>query len=136
MPSETPIFALLDPRLAQCRRIFVRHFALPVSIGFLPEEQLAKQRVIFDIDVFVPIALTTPAHDQASEVIDYDFIRRRVVELAQSQHFNLQETLLDRVVTLLLDKPGVIAVRAVTQKPDIYPDDMTVGIEVFRFKAA
>jgi 7,8-dihydroneopterin aldolase/epimerase/oxygenase len=134
MPAEPVHPALLHPRLAQCRRIFVRRFALPVSIGFLPEEQLAKQRVIFEIDVFVPLALTTPTQDQAHEVIDYDFIRRRVTELAQSQHFNLQETLLDRIVDALLAKPGVVAVRAVTQKPDIYPDEMTVGIEVFRFK--
>jgi 7,8-dihydroneopterin aldolase/epimerase/oxygenase len=135
MPSESLGLSLLDPRLAHCRRIFVRQFALPVSIGFLPEEQLAKQRVIFDVDVFVPLAITKPNQDQASEVIDYDFIRRRIIELAQSRHFNLQETLLDAITSALLAKRGVVAVRVATQKPDIYPGEMTVGIETFCFNA-
>ena len=126
---------LLDPRLSDCRRIFVRHFELEVSIGFYEAERQRKQRVLLDIDVFVPLALTMPHNDQASEVIDYDFIRRVVVDLADSRHFNLQETLLEHVVAGCLAKHGVRAVRAITQKPDIYPGAMTVGIEVMRFAA-
>lgn len=124
---------LLDPRLADCRRIFVRNFELEVSIGFYEIEKQRRQRVLLDIDVFVPLALTTPRHDQASEVIDYDFIRRAVVQLTADRHFNLQETLLEHVVQACLAKHGVRAVRAISQKPDIYPGAMTVGIEVMRF---
>jgi 7,8-dihydroneopterin aldolase/epimerase/oxygenase len=126
--------ALLDPRLADCRRIFVRNFELEVSIGFYQAEREKRQRVLLDIDVYVPLDLTTPRYDQANEVIDYDFIRRAVVDLTATRHFNLQETLLEHVVRACLAKSGVRAVRAVTQKPDIYPGAMTVGIEVFRFR--
>ena len=125
--------SLLHPRLADCRRIFVRNFELEVSIGFYEAERNKRQRVLLDIDVFVPLSLTMPRRDEAHEVIDYDFIRRAVVELTATRHFNLQETLLEHVVHACLAKTGVRAVRAVTQKPDIYPGAMTVGIEVFRF---
>ena len=124
---------LLDPRLADCRRIFVRNFELEVSIGFYDIERQRRQRVLLDIDVFVPLAISTPRDDQPHEVVDYDFVRRAVVCLTGDRHFNLQETLLECVVQAVLAKPGVRAVRAISQKPDIYPGAMTVGIEVFRF---
>lgn len=127
---------LLDARLRDCRRIFVRGFDLMASIGFYDVEREHRQRIRISVDVFVPLALTTPQRDDPAEIVDYDFIRREVTALAHAQHFNLQETLLDRIVALCLAHPGVRAVRASTEKPDIYPGDMTAGIEVFRFKEA
>ena len=126
---------LLDPRLADCRRIFLHEFALELSIGFHDFEREAPQRVIIDVDLYVPVAHSTPRNDHVDEVLDYDFIRREVTELARSRHFNLQETLLDGIVALCLAQPQVRAVRVCTQKPDVYPDCRSVGIEVFRLRA-
>ena len=125
---------LLDPRLADCRRIFLHEFALELSIGFHDFEREAPQRVIIDVDLYVPVAHSTPRNDHVDEVLDYDFIRQSVAELARSRHFNLQETLLDGIVDLCFAQPEVRAVRASTEKPDVYPDCRTVGIEVFRFR--
>ena len=61
---------LLDPRLSDCRRIFVRHFELEVSIGFYEAERQRKQRVLLDIDVFLPLGFAIQDIYQASEVID------------------------------------------------------------------
>ena len=127
---------LLDPRLRDCRRIFVRGFDLMASIGFYDMEREHRQRIRVSIDVFVPLALSTPTRDDKSEILDYDFIRREVSGLVHDRHFNLQETLLDHIVAICLAQPGVRAVRACTEKPDIYPGDMTAGIEVFRFNDA
>ncbi len=126
---------LLDPRLADCRRIFLHEFALELSIGFHDFEREAPQRVIIDVDLYVPVAHSTPRNDHVDEVLDYDFIRREVTELARSRHFNLQETLIDGIVALCLAQPQVRAVRVCTQKPDVYPDCRSVGIEVFRLRA-
>ena len=76
----------------------------------------------------------TAREDHVSEVIDYDFIRREIHEWACSRHFNLQETLLDGIVDICFAQPAVRAVCASTEKPDVYPDCRTVGIEVFRFR--
>ena len=126
--------ALLDPRLTDCRRIFLHEFALEASIGFHDFEREARQRVVINVDVFVPIHASTAQRDHVSEVVDYDFIRREVTEWAASRHFNLQETLLDGIVDICFAQPEVRAVRASTEKPDVYPDCRTVGIEVFRFR--
>jgi dihydroneopterin aldolase len=125
---------LLDPRLTDCRRIFLHDFTLEVSIGFHDFEREARQRVVINVDLFVPLSASTPATDHVGEVLDYDYIRHGIAEWAGSRHFNLQETMLDGIVDICLAQPAVRAVRASTQKPDIYPDCRTVGIEVFRFR--
>ncbi len=124
----------LDVRLADCRRLFLHEFSLDLSIGFHDFERAAPQRVIIDVDLFVSMAHSTPINDEVSEVLDYDFIRRGVTELARSRHFNLQETLIDGIVALCLGQHSVRAVRVRTQKPDVYPDCRSVGVEVLRFR--
>lgn len=125
---------LLDPRLGNCRRIFLHDFSLQVSIGFHDYELTAPQRVLINVDLFVPIASSTSQSDQVQEVVDYDYVRQGIIDWAGSRHFNLQETLLDGIVEICFGQPAVRAVRASTQKPDVYPDCRTVGIEVFRFR--
>ncbi len=125
---------LLDPRLTDCRRIFLHDLSLQASIGFHPHELAARQQVLINVDLFVPIAVSTSQTDHVGEVLDYDLIRQGILDWAGSRHFNLQETLLDGIVDICLAQPMVRAVRASTQKPDVYPDCRTVGIEVFRFR--
>ena len=125
---------LLDPRLTDCRRIFLHDLSLQASIGFHPHELAARQQVLINVDLFVPIAVSTSQTDHVGEVLDYDLIRQGILDWAGSRHFNLQETLLDGIVDICVAQPMVRAVRASTQKPDVYPDCRTVGIEVFRFR--
>jgi dihydroneopterin aldolase len=49
--------------------------------------------------------------------------------LVASRHYNLQETLIDEILALCLSFPQVSGARVSTQKPDVYPDCKTVGIE-------
>lgn len=128
--------SLLDPRLADCRRIFLNDFSIDASIGFHDFEKQARQRILISVDLFVPIAQSTSSRDEVDDVLDYDFIRQQVARIAQSRHFNLQETLIDEIAALCLAQPLVRAVRVESQKPDVYPDCKTVGIEVFRWAGA
>ena len=126
--------ALLDPRLADCRRIFLREVVMLASIGIHAAEKAAPQRIVLSVDLFVPLALTTPKHDRISEVLDYDFVRATVQQRIDGGHINLQETLVDDVAHALLAHPAVRAVRVASEKPDIYENIDAVGIEVFLFK--
>ena len=82
----------------------------------------------------MPIAASTSSTDHVGEVVDYDFIRHGITDWAGSRHFNLQETLIDGIVELCMGQASVRAVRVSTEKPDVYTDCRTVGIEVFRFR--
>ena len=125
---------LLDARLADCRRIFLRNYVLDANIGVHAHEKEGAQRIALNVDVFVPLALSTPRHDRIHEVVDYDFIRLAISQRVQQGHINLQETLIDDIARLLLAQPAVRAVRVSSEKSDVYDDVDAVGIEVMRFK--
>ena len=113
---------LTHPRLADCRRLFLRDYEVWINIGVHDFEKKGEQRVLINVDLFVPLALSTPTHDQLDEVVDYDFIRRSIAERVAKGHIHLQETLVDDVLAAMLAHPRVRAARVSTEKPDVYPD--------------
>ena len=121
-------------KLTDCRRLFLRNFEVPVQIGVDDHEKLAAQRMYVNVDVFVPLAVSTPTRDDLSEVVDYNFMRDALVMRTMSGHIQLQETLCDDVARILMSHPKVYAVRVSTEKPDVYSDCESVGVEVFHIK--
>ena len=117
-----------------CRRIFLRDHVVPVNIGAHDFEKSQAQRVIFNVELFVPYSQSTPQADQLAEVVDYDFVRKVIAQRVSTGHVELQETLCDDLVATLLQHPQVQAVRLSTCKPDVYPDCAGVGVEVFSIK--
>ena len=125
---------LNHPRLMDCRRLFLRNYAVNIHIGVHDFEKRGEQRVLINVDLYIPLALSTPKADELDEVVDYDFIRRSVLDRVQRGHIHLQETLCDEVLALMLEHPRVRAARVSTEKPDVYPDCDAVGVEVFGLK--
>ena len=128
--------ALFHPALADCRCVYLRNFTLPANIGIHEFEKNGAQRIVVNIDLFVPLAASTPRHDKINEVLDYDFIHATIRARVAVGHINLQETLCDDLARTLLAHPSVRAVRVSTEKPDVYPDCDAVGVEVFHLKPA
>ena len=126
--------AALDPLLLSCRRVFLRNYEVWINIGVHEFEKRAEQRVIINVDLYVPLELSTPREDELDEVVDYDFIRRTVAARLSKGHIQLQETLCDDILTQILAHPKVRAARVSTANPDVYPDCEAVGVEVFRSK--
>jgi 7,8-dihydroneopterin aldolase/epimerase/oxygenase len=127
---------LLDPRLADCRRIFLRNYIVDANIGIHEHERRGVQRIALNVDLFVALSMSTPRHDRLHEVLDYDFLRLTVQRRIEQGHINLQETLVDELARAMLAHPAVRAVRVASEKPDVYDDVDAVGIEVFHFKTA
>jgi dihydroneopterin aldolase len=125
---------LLDPALRDCRRLFLRNHEVMVRIGVHDFEHQAPQRMRFNVDLYVPLALSTPSQDRLDEVVDYDFIRTTIAQRIARGHIELQETLADELLRALLAHPGVRAARVATEKPDVYPDCEAVGVEVFGWR--
>lgn len=125
---------LSHPSLMDCRRLFLRDYQVFINIGVHPFEKTGEQRVLINVDLYIPLALSTPKVDELDEVVDYDFIRRSIAERVGQGHIHLQETLCDDVLALMLAHPKVRAARVSTEKPDVYPDCASVGCEVFGLK--
>lgn len=131
--------ALIDPRqahrLADCRCLFLRGYEVMIRIGVHEFEKKGEQRLLINVDLYVPLAASTPRHDRLSEVVDYDFIRDTVARRMAQGHIHLQETLVDDLLHALLAHPQVRAARVAAEKPDAYPDCAAIGVEVFGFAA-
>ena len=125
---------LTNPSLMDCRRLYLRDYEVWINIGVHDFEKKGEQRVKINVDLYVPLAMSTPTQDKLDEVLDYDFIRRSIAERVSKGHIHLQETLADDVLKLMLAHPSVRAARVATEKPDVYPDCDAVGCEVFGMK--
>jgi 7,8-dihydroneopterin aldolase/epimerase/oxygenase len=126
--------ALSHPRLTDCRRLFLRNYEVLINIGVHDFEKRGEQRVLINVDLYIPLALSTPTQDNLAEVLDYDFMRETIARRMAQGHVHLQETLCDDVMRAMLAHPSVRAVRVSTMKPDVYPDCEGVGVEVFSIK--
>lgn len=120
--------------LLKSRRLFLKDHEVMVRIGAHDFEKDAPQRMLFNVDLYVPYEESTPQTDRLAEVVDYDFIREVIAQRVEQGHIELQETLCDDIVNALLKHPQVRAVKVSTNKPDVYPDCAGVGVEVFRMK--
>ena len=126
--------ALSHPQLRACRRLFLRNYEVNINIGVHDFEKKGEQRVLINVDLYIPLAQSTPKDDQLEEVVDYDFMRETIARRMAQGHVQLQETLCDDVVKAMLAHPRVRAVQVSTMKPDVYPDCEGVGVEVFQMK--
>jgi len=126
-----------DPSAAlatRCRRLFLRNYAVNINIGVHDFEKVGEQRVLFNVDLYIPLELSTPHADELHEVVDYDFSRTAIRDRVSRGHVHLQETLCDDVLRTMLAHPKVQAARVSTAKPDVYADCEAVGCEVFAIK--
>jgi dihydroneopterin aldolase len=125
---------LSHPRLIDCRRLFLSNYEVYINIGVHDFEKRGEQRVLINVDLYVPLVENTPSKDSLDEVVDYDFMRQSILERVSKGHIHLQETLCDDVAKIMLAHPNVRAVKVSTEKPDVYPDCEAVGVEIFLIK--
>jgi dihydroneopterin aldolase len=126
--------ALSHPQLRDCRRLFLRNYEVMINIGVHDFEKKGEQRVLINVELYIPLDGSTPKEDQLHEVVDYDFMRETIARRIAQGHVHLQETLCDDVVKAMLAHPRVRAAQVSTMKPDVYPDCEGVGVEVFQIK--
>jgi dihydroneopterin aldolase len=115
--------------LALTRRIMLEDFRLPVSIGIHDFERSAPQMVIVNVTLELADEMPDP-RDRIEDALDYDFIRAGIMSIIKNRHFNLQETLCQEILELVLARGGIKRAKVSTRKPDVYPDCQSIGFEM------
>lgn len=100
-----------------------------MRLGIHPHEQ-EPQRVRLSVEMTVSYPAPV-SRDTIDQVLDYDFVRDGIQQLATGPGFALQETLVEAVAALCLSDPRVGTVRVRSMKLDVYPD-AKVGCEIIR----
>jgi len=125
---------LAEPLKGRGYRITVRDLVLAVSIGIHAHEKRQRGRLRVSADLLVGADL--PPHDDFAGALNYEIIVSGIKALAEAkQHINLIETFADRVASLCLGDPRVLAVRVSVEKLDIYPEADSVGVLIERRRA-
>ncbi len=109
--------------------LFLRGFEIEARIGIHDFERAAAQRLVITIEIDIEPA-RLPQRDDISDTFDYDWVRNEVRRLAAARHFDLQETLVQAIVNLLVSRPEIVRAAVETAKPDVYEDVAAVGCRV------
>lgn len=109
--------------------IILDRLSVMIRLGIHPHE-MEPQRVEITVEMTVDYSVPLD-EDSIDRVLDYDFVRDRILALAAEQRFALQEALCDTIAALCLADERVARVRVRTMKTDIYPD-AGIGCEVVR----
>ncbi len=123
-----PAFAAPPPSETLVDCIFVRDFAVSLSIGAYQAEHGMRQRVRFSVDADV-VRRTVAPHDMR-EIFSYDVIIETIRVLSQRPHVTFVETLAEDVASALLTHADLLAVKVKVEKLDVI--DASVGIEIIR----
>ena len=112
-------------------RIFVRDLEMIASVGVYEFEKIRPQRIRVSIDLSVgPRA--PDATDTVDTVLSYENVVKAIRAIVATGHFHLIETLAERIAADCLTHFTVVSVKVKIEKPDIFPDAATVGIEIER----
>jgi dihydroneopterin aldolase len=108
-------------------KLFLQDFAVQANIGIHAFEKAGPQRLLISVELQLDVR-DKPDADEIGTVLDYDFLRREILELVSRRHFNLQETLCREIVAIVAQHQSVMEASVSTRKPDVYPDCAAVGI--------
>ncbi len=114
------------------RHVFVRDLTLSCSIGVHAHEKHAPQRIRVNLDMAVDEGDITVIADDIRNVVCYEQMVNGVRALVAAGHVNLVETLAERIAAMAMTDRRVRTVRVRVEKLDVFPDALSVGVEIER----
>jgi dihydroneopterin aldolase len=111
--------------------IFIRDLRIDARVGFHKRERHAAQTLRLDLEIGIANDAVF-ASDRVADCIDYDTVVARIRALLGEGHFNLVETIADRVARLLLDEFAAAFARVSVAKLGVMKNAGLVGVTVER----
>ena len=111
--------------------IFIRDFRIETLIGFHKRERIVPQTLRIDLEIGIADQAVFQS-DKVTDCIDYEQVSIRIRELVTGTHFNLVETLVERIAGIVLDEFGAASVKVSAAKLGILKNTGLVGVEIQR----
>ena len=119
-------------------RVLVRDLVLGVQIGVWKREKHIEQRVRINVELLAvkagPLLGPEPRIGRRDRILRYDTVVSGIRKIVAEGHFDLCETLAERIAELCLENRRVRTARIRVEKLDVYPDAASVGAEIERHR--
>ncbi len=113
------------------RRVFIDRYELMGRVGVYERERRYEQRLVVSLELDV-IDRYDGSTDKLASVYNYEHAINLVTAVVDSGHFNLLETLAERIAEACLEDADVVFARVRIAKPDVLIACRSVGIEIER----
>ncbi len=111
--------------------IYIRELKVDTVIGIYGWERQIKQTVIFDIEMATDIRPAAET-DDIEYTLNYKAVAKRLIEFISKSHFQLIETLIERVAEIILTEFSVSWVKVQLNKRGALRGASDVGIIIER----
>ena len=103
------------------RKILINNLIMQAFVGVYENEKQNKQRIIVNVELLLSND-TEPKQDNLEATQDYSQFRKCLIDIIQSQHFQLLEVLVEKIHSSLMINSYVLGVKVNISKPDIFND--------------
>ena len=103
------------------RKILISNLTMKASIGVYEHEKQFKQKIIVNIELLLSND-SEPKQDNLESTQDYSQFRKCLIDIIQSQHFQLLEILVEKIHSNLMLNTYVIGAKVNISKPNIFND--------------
>ena len=103
------------------RKIFINNLIIQASVGVYEHEKQHKQKIIVNVEILLSND-SEPKQDNLKSTQDYSQFRKCLIDIIQSQHFQLLEVLVEKIHSTLMVNSFVLGAKVNVSKPDIFND--------------
>ena len=115
--------------------ISIRKLRMQTRIGIYPRERIVAQTLSIDLDIGLPGDQVFQS-GKLADTIDYAEVALSIERLAADRHYNLVETLADRIARLVIASFGASWVKVAVAKVGALRNAEYIGVSVTRRSAA
>lgn len=111
--------------------IFIEGLEVDARVGVYSWEKAIKQKLVIDIELHWDTCKAFKT-DELEYALDYFSISQRVTGFIETTHFNLIETLAEKIAEIVRDEFGVPWLRLKLSKPGAVRGAKNVGVLIER----
>lgn len=112
-------------------RIRIYDLLVRCILGINESERREKQDVLINLTIYTDMHKAGKS-DRIEDAVDYRALKKRVLAMAESSQFYLEEALADAVAELCLGQPGVLQIEVRVEKPNALRFARSVAVEITR----
>jgi FolB domain-containing protein len=112
-------------------RILIGDLLVRCILGINDGERREKQDVVINLALYADLRRSGKS-DRLEDTVDYRALKKRILAMAESSAFFLEEALADAVAALCLEHPRVQRVDVRVEKPNALRFARTVAVEITR----